>query len=134
MKAEVRTFLRKLSPQVRGRVMALRELVLRVAPSAEETVLWGTLSYHRPAVGGRVKGTVCMIVVKGNSVRLDFIHGVRLSDPAHILRDDLASKRFVLIESVADVARDEIAHLIGEAAALDPETWDDPHGIGRRSI
>jgi hypothetical protein len=63
-------------------------------------------------------------VVKGDNVRLDFIHGIRLADPSGLLRGDRVSKRFVPVESVADAERPEIAALIAEAAALDPTTWD----------
>ena len=35
-------------------VSALREVVRRVVPDAVETRLWGSVSFHRPATGGRV--------------------------------------------------------------------------------
>ena len=85
-------FLRHLPPGTRGLVSALRAVVRRNVPLAEESVLWGGLSYHRPEVGGRVKGAVCQIVVKGGAVRLDFIHGIRLKDPSRLLRGRLLDK------------------------------------------
>ena len=121
--ADVRAFLNGLSPQVRGLVSAPRAVVDRTIPQAEESVLWGGLSYHRPEVGGRVTGAVCQIVVKGDRVRLDFIHGIRLADPHGLLQGDRVSKRFVHIESAADAERPEVATLIQEAAALDPAGW-----------
>jgi hypothetical protein len=96
------TLLDALSPGNREVVLALRNVVHRTVPQAEESVLWGSLSYHRPQVGGRVKGAVCQIVVKQGQVRLDFIHGVRLPDPCGLLQGDKLSKRFVPIETVAD--------------------------------
>lgn len=116
-------FLRHLPPGTRGLVSALRAVVRRNVPLAEESVLWGGLSYHRPEVGGRVKGAVCQIVVKGGAVRLDFIHGIRLKDPSRLLRGRLVSKRFVPIVTVADARRSEIAALIRDAASLDPTRW-----------
>jgi hypothetical protein len=104
--------------------MALRKVIRQAAPEAAESVVWGALSYHRPAVGGRVKGAVCLIVVKGGRVRLDFIHGVRLSDPRRLLRGDAVSKRHVGIATAAEAERPEIAALIRQAAALDPAEWD----------
>jgi hypothetical protein len=98
-------------------------VVRRAAPEAEETLLWGSLSYHRPHIGGRVKGSVCQIVVRGGQVRLDFIHGIRLTDPCGLLRGNRVSKRSVSIETVADAERPQIAALIREAAALDPTDW-----------
>jgi hypothetical protein len=113
-----------LSPANKEVVLALRNVVHRTVPQAEESVLWGSLSYHRPQVGGRVKGAVCQIVVKHGQVRLDFIHGVRLADPCGLLQGNRLSKRFVLIETVGDAERAEVATLIREAAALDPTEWD----------
>jgi hypothetical protein len=83
-------------------------------------------TYHRPKVGGRVKGAVCQIVVEGDRVRLDFIHGIRLTDPCRLLRGDRISKRFVPIEAAEDAVganRPEIVALIVEAAALDLAVW-----------
>jgi hypothetical protein len=120
---DLKNFLDALPPETRKLVLALRDVVRRTVPHAEESLLWGTLSYHRPQVGGRVKGAVCQIVVKGDKVRLDFIHGIRLADPCGLLQGDRLSKRFVPIGSVADAERPEIAHLMREAAALDPAEW-----------
>ncbi|MCK6459047.1 MAG: DUF1801 domain-containing protein [Planctomycetes bacterium] len=115
-------FVRRLPPRNRRLVAALRAVVRRAAPGAFESVLWGGLSYHRPEVGGRVKGAVCQIVVKGGVVRLDFIHGIRLKDPSRLLLGRLVSKRFVRIATVADARRREVAALIREAASL---RWGD---------
>jgi hypothetical protein len=123
--ADVRAFLKCLSPEVRGVVSALRAVVKRAAPEVEESILWGGLSYHRPDVGGRVKGAVCMIGVKKGKVRLDFIHGIRMADPGGLLQGDLLSKRYAPMESIADAERPEVEALIREAAALDPTTWAD---------
>jgi hypothetical protein len=119
----VREFLDALPPQVVGLVAALRGAVRRAAPEAEETCVWNCLSYHRPAVGGRVKGAVCQIVVRLGRVRLDFIHGIRLADPKGLLEGDGRSKRFVPIHSVAEARRPQVEALIREAAALDPSRW-----------
>jgi hypothetical protein len=120
MQADVRAFLDGLSLEARPLVLALRSVVRRTARHAVESLLWDGLSYHRPEVGGRVKGAVCQIGVKSGQVRLDFIHGVRLADPCSLLQGDRLSKRFVPIGSVADAERPEVAALIREAAALDP--------------
>ena len=120
MATDLKAFLDALRPDTRRLVLALRDVARRTVPHAEESVLWGGLSYHRPQVGGRVKGAVCQIVAKGDKVRLDFIHGVRLADPCGLLQGNRVSKRFVPIGSVADAGRREVADLIRDAAALDP--------------
>jgi len=119
----VNTFLNSLPPEIRGLLCDLRAAVRRTIHHAEESLLWGGLSYHRPKVGGRVKGAVCLIGAKRGRVRLDFIHGIRLTDPSGLLQGNRKSKRFVPIETAADAERPEIATLIREAAALDPTTW-----------
>ena len=120
---ELTSYCQELPADTREIVLALRDVVRRTVPQAVESVLWGGLSYHRPDVGGRVKGAVCQVVVKRSRVRLDFIHGVRLSDPGRLLQGDRLSKRFVPITAVADANRPEIAALIREAAALEPSEW-----------
>ena len=126
MDTEVREFLDGLSPEVRGVVRALRAVVRRAAPGAEESLLWGVLSYHRPEVGGRVKGAVCMIGVKAGRVRLDFIHGIRLADPSGLLQGRMLSKRYVPLATIANAERPGIEALIRQAAALDPTEWAEP--------
>ena len=123
MATAVAAFLNALPPESREIVLALRNMVRRTAPHAEESLLWGSLSYHRPQVGGRVKGAACQIVVKGGQVRLDFIHGIRLADPCGLLQGDGVSKRFLPIGAVADAERPGVTALIREAAALDQNQW-----------
>jgi hypothetical protein len=119
---ELDALLSGLPSECRNIVLALREVVAQIIPEAEERVLWGGLCYHRPWIGGPVKGAVCQVVAKRGEVRLDFIHGVRLSDPRELLRGDRVSKRYVRIRSVAEARRPEIADLIREASDLDPST------------
>jgi hypothetical protein len=123
MDADLQEFFDDLPPATRPLVLALRDVVQRTVPQAEESLLWGGLSYHRPQVGGRVKGAVCQIGVKRGQVRLDFIHGIRLPDPDRLLQGQGKSKRFVPITTRADAQRPEVADLIREAATLDPGEW-----------
>jgi hypothetical protein len=121
--ADLKQFLDALTPETRQLVSLLRDVVRRIVPNAEESIVWGCLSYHHPEVGGRVKDAVCQIVVRGGRVRLDFIHGIRLTDPCRLLQGNRASKRFVPIVAPQDGQRAEVADLIREAAALDPKEW-----------
>lgn len=121
MDSEVAAYLARLKPSQKKLVTALRQTVRANAQEAEETVLWGGLSYHRPRVGGRVKGALCHICVKRGKVRLDFIHGIRLADPYGLLEGKLKSKRWLNIRSLSDIKRPGIAVLIREAAAIE---WD----------
>jgi hypothetical protein len=116
---DVRAHLDSLSAEHREIVLALRDVVRRTVPDAEETVLWGGLSYHTPWIGGRVKGALCQITAKRGEVRIEFIHGVRLADSAGLLRGDRLSKRYVPIRSAAEARRPEIAQLILEASTIE---------------
>jgi hypothetical protein len=121
--SDLKAWLDALNPEIRQLVLALRSVVRRAVPHAEESLVWGSISYHRPLIGGRVKGAVCQIVVKRAKVRLDFIHGIRLDDPSGLLQGDRVSKRFVPIDTTKAAKRPEVAALIREAAALDPAEW-----------
>ncbi len=121
--ADLEAILDALPLETRQLVSALRGVVRRIVPQAEDSLIWGCLSYHRPQLDGRVKGAVCQIVVKGGQVRLDFIHGIRLTDPGRLLQGDRVSKRYVPIMTVADPERPEITALIKEAAELNPKEW-----------
>lgn len=81
----------------------------------------GGISYHTPWIGGRVKGALCQIGAKGGDVRLAFIHGIRLADPANLLCGSALSKRYVLIHTIAEAQRPEILGLIREASAIEPD-------------
>jgi hypothetical protein len=116
---EVRAFLDGLPPDVRATVDALRDLVRRTVPDAEESLLWGGLSYHTPWIGGRVKGALCQITAKRGQVRLEFIHGIRLADPGGLLQGERLSKRFVVIRSASEAERPEIAGFIVAASAVE---------------
>jgi hypothetical protein len=118
-RAELTAFLESLPGSDRALVVALRRVIRRAVPQAEESLLWGGLSHHRPHVGGRVKGAVCQIGVKNGQVRLDFIHGVRLADPHGLLQGDRLSKRFIPISTVEEAKRLEVEMLIREASALE---------------
>lgn len=129
MKAtEVQALLDGMGATPRSIVLALRGVVLRTVPHAMESVVWSSLSYHRPEVGGRVKGAICQIVAKRGQVRLDFIHGKWLNDPDCLLQGNGVSKRYVVLDSVADAERPEIVAWIRQAAALDPKQFAESPG------
>lgn len=117
---QVLAFLTALPPDTRNLVETLLSVVRRNLPEAEETLLWGGISYHRPKVGGRVKGAVCQVEVKSGQICLGFIHGVRLADPGRLLCGNGVSKRLVPIKTVADAESPDLIALLREAATLDP--------------
>jgi hypothetical protein len=99
--------------------MGLRDLVVSIAPQAEERILWRGLSYNDPNRGGPVKGSLCQIEFHPGHVRLSFIHGAYLPDPRGLLEGERKAKRFVKLFTYADVPWDELADLIEAASRLD---------------
>jgi hypothetical protein len=117
---DVEALVAGLSVQQRQVVATLRRLIRQAAPEAEETVLWGSLSYHRSGFGGRIKGAVCLITPRIDCVHLGFIHGAALSDPLGLLRGTAKIKRFVPIARVEDIDQDALSDLVRESARYDP--------------
>jgi len=106
-------------------LLELRNLVFKVAPQACERVLWGGLSYHDPAIGGPVKGAICQLEIINEQVRIGFIHGAFLPDPAGLLAGDRKSKRFVQVVSLQAAPWDELEALV-VAAAAHIQRWRQP--------
>ena len=117
---EVEAFVAKLEPRTRRIVLALRGLVRSVADTASETRAWDSLSYHDAANGGRIRASICQIIVRRGMVRLDFVSGARLEDPVGLLQAEAGrkNKRYVPISSVEAACRPELAVLIARAAQL----------------
>jgi hypothetical protein len=116
----LKLFLAEVPPSQRTTIEALRRLVRRSAGGTVETVLWKSLSYHRPDVGGRVKGAVCMITPRPDGVQLGFIHGAALCDPQRLLHHSGIAKRFVAFRSARDIPRKPLSALIAAAARYVP--------------
>jgi hypothetical protein len=121
--AHIERLLADQPPEVKDIVMELRNLIAGACPEAQESQLWGGLSYHDASKGGRVKGAICMIEYRTLPVRLSFIHGVRLTDPDALLRGARLSKRFVELESYSTAPWQALRALIKEAAGLDPGSF-----------
>jgi len=115
-------FLARLPRQQRRVVEALRRMIRQIVPETTETVLWDSLSYHRPSFGGRIKGAVCLITPREDCVHLGFIHGAALADPHCLLRGSGKAERFAPIRGVADAERKVLRGLIEAAAEYDPRT------------
>ena len=117
---EVQAFLADLSPEQRRLVAALRLLIRQTAPETDETILWHSLSYHRPNLGGRIKGAVCLITPRSGCVHLGFIHGSALSDPLRLLHGAGKAKRFVALRRITDIDQRALGDLVKAAAEYDP--------------
>lgn len=114
---EVTAFLKSVPRKDRPAILALRRLVLRCAPGAEEAVRFHSLCYFRPLRPfGCIGGNICMIEAGRQGVRLSFLHGASLPDPGAVLMGRAAAKRFVPIRSSVDWRRHEVPELIRASA------------------
>jgi hypothetical protein len=116
--AVVQAWLRHKPRELADIAMGLRDLVVGEAPQASERILWRGLCYHDPGRGGPVKGSLCQIEFHPGHVRLSFIHGAFLEDPAGLLEGDRKVKRFVKLFTYDSVPWEDLARLIGSASKL----------------
>lgn len=102
-------------------MVQLRALVLQTVPQAAEAVKFGSLAYYRPGESfGCIGGNICMIEMRGDRVRLSFIHGASLTDPRSLLLGRAKAKRFIEIRSLSDLRRPGLRALVDEAGRFRP--------------
>ena len=120
---DVERFLSNKNRNVVDIALELRNLVAKVCPQVTERILSGGLSYHNATKGGPVKGAICQIELDSDSIRLSFIHGVRLKDPSCLLVGNRLSKLYVKVDSYKEAPWEDIQKLIEEANALNPSEF-----------
>ncbi len=119
---EVERFLEFSPPDLRDIVMQIRDLVLSVAPTAAEVVRRRGIVYYHAERGGPVSAGICQVSLREDHVRLAFIHGAFLPDPAGLLQGEPRYKRYVRLETFDDTPWDAIQDLITASANFDPRT------------
>ena len=119
---EIETFLQRIPADLQDIVLELRNIVASVAPDAVEVVRWGGLSYFHEGRGGIVSAGICQIGIHNDYIRLDFIHGIFLSDPKDLLAGTQKVKRYVKIRSYDDAPWDDLKQLIEESSRFDPRS------------
>ena len=117
---EIEAFLQRIPTDLQDIVLELRNIVASAAPDAVEVVRWGGLSYFHEGRGGIVSAGICQIGIHSGYIRLDFIHGIFLSDHKHLLEGNQKVKRFVKLKSFDDAPWDDLKQLIEESSRFDP--------------
>lgn len=117
---EIEAFLQHTPTELQDIVLELRNIVASVAPDAVEVIRWGGLSYFHEGRGGIVSAGICQIGLHHDHIRLDFIHGIFLSDPKHLLEGNQKVKRFVKLISFDSAPWDDLKQLIEESSHFDP--------------
>lgn len=123
---EIEPLLNKIPPHLGDIVFELRNLIAEVAPDAVEIILWRGLTYHHKARGGPISGNICQIGLFSDHIRLEFVHGVFIADPKHLLVGDQKAKRYVRLESFDLAPWDDLRQLIAASARFDPHTLAQP--------
>jgi hypothetical protein len=119
---EIETFLQRVPAELQDIVLELRNIIVSVAPDAVEVVRWGGISYFHEGRGGIVSAGICQIGIHSDYIRLDFIHGIHLSDSKHLLEGTQKSKRFVRIKSYDEAPWDDLKRLVEEASRFNPRS------------
>ena len=119
---EIEAFLQRIPTDLQDIVLELRNIIASVAPEAVEVVRWGGLSYFHEGRGGIVSAGICQIGIHSEYIRLDFIHGIYLPDPKHLLTGNQKVKRYLKIKSFDEAPWDDLKQLIEESSRFDPRT------------
>jgi hypothetical protein len=118
---DVERFLLFQPPSLRELALELRDLVLTAVPQAAEVLRWKGLVYFRPELGGPVRGSLCLITLHKDHVRLGFIHGAFLPDPSELLQSEGRKyKRFVALPAGEEPDWEALRDLVTAAAIYDP--------------
>ena len=117
---EIETFLQRTPTDLQDIVLELRNVIASVAPDAVEVIRWGGFSYFHEGRGGIVSAGICQIGIHKDYIRLDFIHGIFLSDPKHLLVGTQKVKRFIKLKSYDEAPWDDLKQLIEESSRFDP--------------
>ena len=115
-------------------ILELRNLVARAQPDAEEVIRRQGLVYYNSQRGGPVSAGICQILIIQGELRLSFIHGAFLPDPAGLLMNEgeRLAKRYVPLQAYDQIPWKEIEALIQAHSRFDPYT-DVPENFNKKS-
>ncbi|MFH2040694.1 MAG: DUF1801 domain-containing protein [Chloroflexota bacterium] len=118
----IQKMLATVPPDLQEIVLELRNLVAEVAPGVTEKIHAKGFSYFFKERGGPVSAGVCQISIHADHVRLGFIHGAFLPDPAGLLVGEPKYKKHLRIYSYTGADWDYCKTLIAASAAFDPHS------------
>jgi len=100
-------------------VLEIRNIVIRIKPSATERIHSRGLTFYDAEKGGTISGGICFVDIHDNHVRIRFGLGAFLEDPKSLLSGDQIAMRHMDISSFDDAPWEDIEALIQESANLD---------------
>ena len=116
--AEIEKTFRFQRPDLVDLLLEIRNIVMRVNPSATERIHSRGFTFYDPDKGGTIKGGICFVDIRDDFVRLRFGLGVFLEDPKSLLTGDRLAMRYMDISSFDDAPWKEIEALIHASAHL----------------
>jgi hypothetical protein len=111
-----------LNPELRDIALELRNIVVRIAPTATEVQHSRGFSYYHKERGGPVSAGICQIIIFPDHIRLAFIHGAFIPDPKGLLVGKEKAKRHVRIYHYEDAPWEYFRNLIEAHSHFDPYT------------
>lgn len=103
-------------------LLEIHNLVAACSPEAAVELHRYGIVYYDAARGGPVSAGICQSLVKSGHVRLAFIHGAFLPDPAGLLEGTTFPKRYLRIDNFDTAPWDAIRSLIKAHSILDPRS------------
>lgn len=119
---DVERYFSYLSPDWLDLILELRSQIFKITQQACEVFHSRGLSYYFADRGGPVSAGICQIVIKEDHIRLGFVHGSFLPDPAGLLEGDRKAMRYVRITSYDQAPWNDLVHLIEASSRFDPYT------------
>ena len=105
----LKQFLEPLEPSLRSVVRVLDDIIREAVPTAEASLKWGNLTYHR-------NGNFCALVVHDGYVNLQVWGGASIADPRRLLVGTGRTMRHVRIEPGRPLNRRAVIALVRAAA------------------
>jgi hypothetical protein len=119
---DVERYFSYLPPDWLDLILELRSQIFRIAPHACEVFHSRGLSYYFADRGGPVSAGICQIVIKEDHIRLGFVQGSFLPDPAGLLDGDRKAMRYIRITSFDQAPWPDLIQLIEVSSRFDPYT------------
>lgn len=111
MSPKVQQFFMKLPPAKREAAMQLRDIIVAVDNSIEETIKWNQLTF----VHGKTNLAFIYTFATVEYINLGFFHGTMLKDPKKLLEGTGKGMRHVKIYNAEKIPAKQIAQWIKES-------------------
>src|SRR5262245_29670450 len=115
---QLKSFIAKFGPKVQRLIRAVRAVVRKRFPTANELV-WDNYNFfvigYSPTE--RPSDAIVTIAARADNIGLCFVQGASLPDPQNVLLGSGSQTRFIRIDSLAVLERPEVKALLAAAVA-----------------